>query len=71
MPETARRAQEPARRGRAPLKTKDLKTILNQTGSRHLAVAKVQTNEPQLYGIACGTDRERVLAVATSIRPEL
>jgi mannonate dehydratase len=69
MPEPALRSQEPARRGRATLKIKDVKTIPTQTGGGHLVVVNVQSSEPELYGIGCATHGERSLAVATSIRP--
>src|SRR5947209_2913678 len=67
LPETAIRAQETARRGRAPLKITDVKTILTQPGGEHLVVVKVLTSEPGLYGVGCATHGERPLAVAAAI----
>ena len=67
LPETAVRAQETARRGRAPLKITDVKTILTQPGGEHLVVVKVLTSEPGLYGVGCATHGERPLAVAAAI----
>jgi L-alanine-DL-glutamate epimerase-like enolase superfamily enzyme len=67
LPEAALAAQEAVRRGRPPLKIRDIKTILTQPGGEHLVVVKVQTSEPGLDGIGCATHGERPLAVAAAI----
>src|SRR3954454_15417222 len=67
LAEAAVRAQEPARRGRPPLKITDVKTILTQPGGEHLVVVKVETSEPGLYGVGCATHGERPLAVAAAV----
>ena len=53
--------------GTPPVTIKDIQVILTQPGSNHLAVVKVLTSEPGLYGIGCATHRERPLLVAEAI----
>ncbi len=55
-------AKEKMRRGSAPVKITDVRTILTQPGD-WLVIVKVETSEPGLYGIGCATHGERPLAV--------
>jgi mannonate dehydratase len=56
-----------ASRGLKPLKITDVKVILTQPGADNLVIVKILTDEPGLYGVGCGTHRERPLAVAAAI----
>ena len=64
---TVVKAQEAVRRGSAPVKITDVKTILTQPAGDHLVIVKIITDEPGLYGIGCATHRERPLAVAAAV----
>jgi mannonate dehydratase len=55
-------AKEKVRRGSAPVKITDVRTILTQPGD-WLVIVKVETSEPGLYGVGCATHGERPLAV--------
>jgi mannonate dehydratase len=61
------RAQDAARRGAAPLKIADVKTILTQPAGSQLVIVKVLTSEPGLHGVGCATHSERPAAVAAAI----
>ena len=56
-------AKEKVRRGSAPVKITDVKTILTQPGGEWLVIVKVETSEPGLHGVGCATHGERPLAV--------
>lgn len=68
---TLAQAQETVRKGSAPVKITDVKTILTQPAGDHLVIVKILTSEPGLYGIGCATHRERPLAVAAAIEQYL
>ena len=55
-------AKEKVRRGSAPVRITDVRTILTQPGD-WLVIVKVETSEPGLYGVGCATHGERPLAV--------
>ena len=55
--------KEKVRRGSAPVKITDVKTILTQPGGEWLVIVKVETSEPGLHGVGCATHGERPLAV--------
>lgn len=57
-----------AGRGSAPLKITKVRTILTAPQSRiRLAVVKVETSEPGLYGLGCATFNQRPLTVKTAV----
>jgi len=58
--------REAVRRGSAPVKITDIKTILTHPGD-YLVIVKIMTSEPGLYGVGCATHGERPLAVATVV----
>jgi mannonate dehydratase len=60
-------AQSATRRGLPALKITDVKVILTQVGGDHLCNVKVQTSEPGLYGVGCGTHAERPVIVGQTI----
>lgn len=45
------------------LKITNVKTILTAPGGIDLAVVKIETNEPWLYGLGCATFTQRIFAV--------
>lgn len=45
------------------LKITNVKTILTAPGGIDLAVVKIETNEPGLYGLGCATFTQRIFAV--------
>ena len=54
-----------------PITIKDVKIILTQPGKSRLAVVKLITSEPGLYGIGCATFTQRIFAVATVLERHL
>ena len=49
------------------LKITAVKTILTAPGGIDLAVVKVETNQPGLYGLGCATFTQRIHAVEAAI----
>ncbi|MBP1934298.1 enolase C-terminal domain-like protein [Ammoniphilus resinae] len=49
------------------LQIRDVKVILTAPEGINLVVVKVETNEPDLYGLGCATFTQRYLAVKTAI----
>jgi mannonate dehydratase len=49
------------------LKITDIKTILTAPARIRLAVVKVETNEPGLYGLGCATFTQRIRVVETAV----
>ena len=45
----------------------DVRVILTQPGSAGLAIVKVETSEPGLYGLGCATFTQRLHAVAAAV----
>jgi len=60
-----------AESGLPRLKITDVKTILTAPEGIRLAVVKVLTSEPGLYGLGCATFTQRPLAVATAVEEYL
>ena len=55
----------------APITIDDVKVILTQPGNCRLAIVKVVTSEPGLYGLGCATFTQRIHAVAAAIEKHL
>ena len=53
------------------LKIKDVKAILTAPAGIRLVVVKVQTNEPELYGLGCATFTQRPRTVETAVNKYL
>ncbi len=49
----------------------DVKIILTQPGKSRLAIVKVITSEPGLYGLGCATFTQRIFAVAAALERHL
>lgn len=58
-------------KGTAPVKIKDIKTIMTAPDRIRLVVVKVETTEPGLYGWGCATFTQRALVVETAIEKYL
>ena len=54
-----------------PITISDVKVILTQPGHSRLAIVKVMTSEPGLYGLGCATFTQRIFAVAAAIERHL
>lgn len=54
-----------------PTTIQDVQVILTQPGSARLAVVKVITSEPGLYGVGCATFTQRIHALAAAIERHL
>ena len=52
-------AAQQKRSGLPPIKITDVKCILTAPAGRRLAVVKVSTSEPELYGLGCATFTQR------------
>lgn len=51
----------------APITIRDVKIILTQPGASRLAIVKVITSEPGLFGLGCATFTQRIFAVQTAL----
>ena len=58
-------------RGTAPVKIRDIKTILTAPNRIRLVVVKVETTEPGLVGWGCATFTQRALVVQTALNDYL
>jgi mannonate dehydratase len=54
-----------------PVTITDVKVILTAPEGINLVVIKVETSEPGLYGLGCGTFTQRYLTVATAVNDYL
>ena len=61
------RAYAQALKGTAPVKIRDIKTILTAPNRIRLVIVKVETTEPGLVGWGCATFTQRALVVETAI----
>ena len=74
FPGAARQAEEAvskAAKGSAPLKITRVRPILTAPQGIRLVVVKVETSEPGLYGLGCGTFQQRPLTVKTAVEEYL
>ena len=53
--------------GTAPIKIRDIKTILTSPNNIRLVIVKIETTEPGLVGWGCATFTQRALVVQTAI----
>ena len=60
-----------ASKGTAPVKIRDIKTILTAPNRIRLVAVKVETSEPGLHGWGCATFTQRSLVVETAIEKYL
>ncbi len=51
----------------APITIRDVKIIMTQPGASRLAIVKVITSEPGLFGLGCATFTQRIFAVQTAL----
>jgi mannonate dehydratase len=58
-------------KGTAPVKIRDIKTVLTAPNRIRLVVVKVETTEPGLFGWGCATFTQRALVVETAIEKYL
>src|ERR1700751_2542984 len=56
-----------AMKGTAPVKIRDIKTILTAPNRIRLVIVKVETTEPGLVGWGCATFTQRALVVQTAV----
>lgn len=64
-------AYEQAVKGTAPVKIRDIKTILTAPNRIRLVVVKIETTEPGLVGWGCATFTQRALVVQTAVEQYL
>ena len=57
--------------GTAPVRIRDIKTILTAPNRIRLVVVKVETSEPGLVGWGCATFTQRALVVQTAVEQYL
>jgi mannonate dehydratase len=63
--------EQASRNGLAPVKIRDIKTILTAPDRIRLVIVKVETNEPGLHGWGCATFTQRAYVVQTAIEKYL
>jgi mannonate dehydratase len=71
LPPQASAAFAQAVKGTAPIKIRDIKTILTAPNRIRLVIVKVETTEPGLVGWGCATFTQRALVVETAINEYL
>jgi mannonate dehydratase len=54
-----------------PVTIKDVQVIMTQPGYSRLAIVKIITSEPGLYGLGCATFTQRIFAVATALEKHI
>lgn len=70
-PEATAQKYEQATRGLKPLKITKVRAITTSPMSARLVIIKVETSEPGLYGLGCGTYNQRPLTVVTAVNEYL
>ncbi|HEU0174919.1 MAG TPA: enolase C-terminal domain-like protein [Blastocatellia bacterium] len=63
--------EQASRNGLAPVKIRDIKTILTAPDGIRLVIVKVETTEPGLYGWGCATFTQRAYVVETAVEKYL
>src|SRR6266508_2967523 len=59
--------EQASRKGLAPVKIRDIKTILTAPDRIRLVIVKVETTEPGLHGWGCATFTQRAYVVQTAV----
>jgi mannonate dehydratase len=54
-----------------PIKIRDVRAICTAPGDARLVIVKIETTEPEIYGLGCASYRTRPLAVVTAIEEYL
>jgi mannonate dehydratase len=57
--------------GGAPLQIRDVRAICTAPDGIRLVIVKIETTEPEIYGVGCATFTQRPLAVVTAIEEYL
>jgi len=70
-PDATAQKYEKATRGLKPLKITKVRAITTSPMSARLVIIKVETSEPGLYGLGCGTYNQRPLTVVTAVNEYL
>jgi mannonate dehydratase len=63
--------EQASRNGLAPIKIRDIKTILTAPNGIRLVIVKVETTEPGLHGWGCATFTQRAYVVETAVEKYL
>src|SRR5262249_35786629 len=63
--------EQASRKGLAPVKIRDIQTILTAPDRIRLVIVKVETTEPGLHGWGCATFTQRAFVVQTAIEKYL
>src|SRR5262245_8789534 len=63
--------EQASRKGLAPVKIRDIKTILTAPDRIRLVIVKVETTEPGLHGWGCATFTQRAFVVQTAVEKYL
>jgi mannonate dehydratase len=71
LPAAVEAAAAQATKGVAPVKIRDIKTILTSPNNIRLVIVKIETSEPGLVGWGCATFTQRALVVRTAINEYL
>jgi len=71
LPAIAEAAVDSNARGTKPLTITKVRCILTQPGGARLAVVKVETSEPGLYGLGCATFTQRITLVKHAVEDYL
>jgi len=70
-PDATAQKYEKATRGLKPLKITKVRAITTSPMSARLVIIKVETSEPGLYGLGCGTYNQRPMTVVTAVNEYL
>ena len=63
--------EQASSKGLAPIKIRDIKTILTAPDRIRLVIVKVETTEPGLHGWGCATFTQRAYVVQTAVEKYL
>src|SRR5215470_5900451 len=63
--------EQASRKGSAPVKIRDIKTILTAPDRIRLVIVKIETTEPGLRGLGCATFTQRAYVVQTAVEKYL